>query len=171
MADLIALLEEVFTNPVLFFPLLFIYSVLVAIILPIPIEIALIWPLLKGDLLFYAGATLTMAIGKSVGSWGIFFLGTKVEDNIRRWSERYEIARRFVDVMISFVRKTRYIGLLILLSIPLMMDTVPIYIYSLFNKEGEILHLKLFLAVNFIAAIIRSIIVAMVFVALGWVLA
>lgn len=171
MADLITLLEEVFTNPVLFFPLLFIYSVLVAIILPIPIEIALIWPLLKGDLLFYAGATLTMAVGKSIGSWGIFFLGTKVEDDIRRWSERYEIARRFVDVMIDFVRKTRYIGLLILLSIPLMMDTVPIYIYSLFNKEGEILQLRLFLAVNFIAAIFRSIIVAIVFVALGWVLA
>ncbi|MFQ5909794.1 MAG: hypothetical protein ACE5IJ_03630 [Thermoplasmata archaeon] len=168
--DLIALLEGVFTNPLLFFPLLFIYSVLVAVILPIPIEFALIWPLLNGDVLLYAGATLVMAMGKTVGSWAIFFLGMRAEDNIRRWSEKYRLAKKFVDAMIRFVRKTRHIGLLVLLSIPLMTDTVPIYIYSLFNEEGEILHLNLFLSVNFIAAIIRSVIIAAVFVAFGFAL-
>ncbi|MFQ6128744.1 MAG: hypothetical protein ACE5QW_07575 [Thermoplasmata archaeon] len=167
MADLIAVLEEVFTNPAFFFPLLFVYSVLVAIILPIPIEIALIWPLLKGDLWLYTGATLTMALGKTMGSWGIFFLGIKVEDNIRRWSEGYRLARRFVDGMIKFVRRTRYVGLLILLSIPLMTDTVPIYVYSLFNEEGEILQLRLFLSVNFVAAIVRSLVIAILFKSFG----
>ncbi|MFQ6106724.1 MAG: hypothetical protein ACE5QF_03950 [Thermoplasmata archaeon] len=170
MADLIGFLEEVFTNPILFFPLLFAYSVLVAIILPIPIEIALIWPLLQNDIVLYATATLIMAVGKTVGSWAIFFLGIRIEDNIRRWSEKYRLARRFVDAMIRFVRRTRYVGLLLLLSIPLMTDTVPIYIYSLFNEEGEVLHLKLFLGVNFLAAIVRSAIIAVVFVAFGFTL-
>ena len=78
MIDLIAFLEEVFGNPVLFFPLLFLFSVLVAVILPIPIEFALIWPILSGDFVLFVGATLTIAIGKTVGAWAIFFLGIRV---------------------------------------------------------------------------------------------
>lgn len=167
MVDLIAFLHEVFGNPVLFFPLLFLYSVLVAVILPIPIEFALIWPLLSGDFLLFAGATVVMAIGKTVGAWAIFYLGIRVEDNIRRWSEKYRFWKRFVELMIRFVQRTRHVGLLILLSIPLMTDTVPIYIYSLFNTEGEVLRMSVFLGVNFVAAVIRSAIIAVLFVGFG----
>lgn len=167
MVDLIGVLGEFLTNPFIFFPLLFLYSFLVAIVLPIPIEFALIWPLAAGDMSFYAGATLTMALGKALGSWAVFFLGIRVEDNIRRWSTKYELARKFVELMIAFVSKTRYVGLLIILSIPLMTDTVPIYIYSLFNEEGEVLDMKIFVGVNFGAAIIRSAIIAVIFIAFG----
>ncbi len=169
MVDLIAFLEGVFGNPVLFFPLLFLFSVLVAVILPIPIEVALIWPILSGDFVLFVGATLTIAIGKTVGAWAIFFLGIRVEDNIRRWSEKYRFWKRFVELMTRFVRRTRHVGLLILLSIPLMPDTVPIYIYSLFNTEGEVLSMNVFLGVNFVAGVIRSAIVAALFVAFGFV--
>ena len=169
MVDLIAFLEEVFGNPVLFFPLLFLFSVLVAVILPIPIEFAIIWPILSGDFVLFVGATLTIAIGKTVGAWAIFFLGIRVEDNIRRWSEKYRFWKWFVKLMTRFVRRTRHVGLLILLSIPLMTDTVPIYIYSLFNTEGEVLSMSVFLGVNFVAAVIRSAIVAALFVAFGFV--
>lgn len=169
MVDLIAFLEEVFGNPVLFFPLLFLFSVLVAVILPIPIEFAIIWPILSGDFVLFVGATLTIAIGKTVGAWAIFFLGIRVEDNIRRWSEKYRFWKWFVELMTRFVRRTRHVGLLILLSIPLMPDTVPIYIYSLFNTEGEVLSMNVFVGVNFVAGVIRSAIVAAVFVAFGFV--
>jgi membrane protein YqaA with SNARE-associated domain len=167
MVDLINVLQDVLSNPVLFFPLLFVYSILVAVILPIPVELALIWPLLEGDFVLFAGATLTMAIGKTVGSWAIFFLGIRVEDNIRRWSEKYKFWKKFVELMIRFVRKTRHVGLLILLSIPLMTDTVPIYIYSLFNEEGEIMQRGVFLGVNFVAAVIRAALIALIFIAFG----
>jgi membrane protein YqaA with SNARE-associated domain len=167
MVDLIAVLNDLIGNPYLFFPLLFLYSILVAIILPIPIEIALIWPLLEGDFVLFAGAILTMAIGKTVGSWAIFFLGIKVEDNIRKWSEKYRFWRKFVELMIRFVRRTRHYGLLILLSIPLMTDTVPIYIYSLFNEEGEIMQRSIFLGINFVAALIRGALIALIFIAFG----
>ena len=169
MVDLIAFLEEVFGNPVLFFPLLFLFSVLVAVILPIPIEVAIIWPILSGDFVLFVGATLTIAIGKTVGAWAIFFLGIRVEDNIRRGSEKYRFWKWFVELMTRFVRRTRHVGLLILLSIPLMTDTIPIYIYSLFNTEGEVLSMSVFLSVNFVAAVIRSAIVAALFVAFGFV--
>ncbi len=168
MVDLITFLQDVLGNPVLFFPLLFIYSVLVAVILPIPIEFALVWPLLSGDLMLFVGATLTIAIGKTVGAWAIFFLGIRVEDNIRRWSEKYRFSKWFVELMTRFVRRTRHVGLLILLSVPFMPDTVPIYIYSLFNTEGEVLSMSVFLGVNFVAAVIRSAIIAALFVAFGF---
>ncbi len=105
---------------------------------------------------FYMAASVVMAFGKTVGAWGVFFLGLKLEDDIRKWSKRFKIAETFVDWCIAFVRKTKYIGLFILLSIPLMTDTVPLYIYSLFNADGKVLDMKLFGLVNFLAALARS---------------
>lgn len=151
-------LYDFFTNPAVYLPLLFIYSFLVAIILPVPIELALLWPLLANDMVLYAAATLVMAAGKAVGGWAVFFLGLKLEDEIRRWSKRFKIADNIVNWCIEFVRKTNYIGLFILLSIPLMSDTAVLYVYSLFNKEGEVLNMSKFVIVNFFAAIVRSLI-------------
>jgi hypothetical protein len=55
-----------------------------------------------------------------------------------------------------FVRKTNYIGLYVLLSIPLMSDTIPLYLYSLFNEEGRALNRTAFLVANFLAAWTRA---------------
>jgi membrane protein YqaA with SNARE-associated domain len=151
-------LRDFFTNPAVYFPLLFIYSFLAAIILPIPIEIALLWPLLANDMGLYAAATIVMAAGKAIGGWAVFFIGIKLEDDIRMWSKRFKIAETVVNWCIEFVRKTNYIGLFILLSIPLMSDTAVLYIYSLFNEEGEVLNMSRFVIVNFFAAIVRSLI-------------
>src|SRR5438876_905920 len=48
-----------------------------------------------------------------------------------------------------------YAGLYLLLSIPLMSDTIPIYVYSLFNQEGKALERNMFLIANFLAALNR----------------
>jgi len=53
------------------------------------------------------------------------------------------------------VRKTGYAGLYLLLSIPLMSDTIPIYVYSVFNAEGKALERNMFLLANFLAALNR----------------
>lgn len=156
--DLMAVLQNFFLNPIVYLLLLFVYSFLVAIILPIPIELALLWPLLDNDIVFYAAATIVMALGKTIGAWGVFFIGLKLEEPIRDWSKRFKIVETFVDWCTIFVRKTRYIGIFVLLSIPLMTDTIPLYLYSLFNEEGKVLNMKLFGLVNFFAAIVRSII-------------
>jgi len=143
-------------NPVLFLILVFIYSILVAIILPVPIELVLLAPASTGNYGFYAIIALVIGGGKAIGSWLIFLLGIRIEDDIRRWSKRARWIERLVEWCITFVRKTRYLGLFIILSIPGMTDTIPIYIYSLFNEEGELLNMWLFVAVNFAAGIVRS---------------
>ena len=153
--DLIALLSDATANPFVFFPLLFTYSILVAIILPLPIELALIF---VEDPTYMVVTAIVIGLGKMVGAWGIFFLGLKIEDNIRRWSEKYKIVNKVVRFSIWFVDKTGYVGLFILLSIPFMTDTIPIYIYALFNEEGKLMKRNYFLLTNFVAGIVRGLI-------------
>src|SRR6266571_3694211 len=92
------------------------YAILVAIILPIPIEIALVKPLVDQNFGFLFGTGLAIAAGKTVGAWLIFILG---------------------------------------LNIALMSDTIPIYVYSVFNAEGKALERNMFLLANFLAALNR----------------
>ncbi len=158
------LIEILRGQSLFFFPLLFIYSVLVAIFLPIPLELALVF---VGDPVIIAASAITIGLGKMVGAWLIFYIGIKVEDNIRKWSEKYRIVNKIVRFCIKFVDKTGYIGLFILLSIPFMTDTVPVYIYSLFNEEGQLMKRNWFLLTNFVAGVVRG----LIFIALWyWVL-
>ena len=60
--------------------------------------------------------------------------------------------------MQRFVAKTRYFGLYLILSIPLMVDTVPIYIFAVFNQKG-VMNLQHFALTNFLAGITRAAIV------------
>jgi len=46
----------------------------------------------------------------------------------------------------------------------MMSDTIPIYVYSLFNEEGKALERNMFLIANFLAAINRVAILSMAFV-------
>ncbi len=162
--DFINLLLGAYGNPYVFLPLVFLYAIAIAVILPIPIELSLVAPIVNQDWSYLAGIALALAAGKTVGAWLIFVFGVKVEDNIRWWSEKWRFAKWFVDKAELFVQKTGYLGLYLLLSIPLMSDTIPIYLYSLFNKEGKTLERNLFLGANFFAAINRVAILAGLFV-------
>ena len=142
--------------PAAYIAITFAFSILVAIILPIPIEIVLLAPILEERWGYVGGVVLAMAAGKTVGAWLIFYLGLRVEDNIRRFSERYKFMARLVKWCERFVRRTNYVGLYVLLSIPLMSDTIPIYLYALFNEEGKALDRTAFLVANFLAACTRA---------------
>lgn len=143
---------------------LFLYSIAAAIILPIPVEAAL----------FISPATpfilkaLLLGAGKAVGSVAIFYIGFELEGPVRRWSDRFKFFKRFVDFCEWFVAKLGYVGLFILLSIPLMSDTVVLYVFSLFNKEGRVLQMKWFALVNLLAGITRAMIVYAIVIGLGW---
>ncbi len=162
--DFINLLLGAYANPAIFLPLVFLYAIAIAVVLPIPIELSLVAPILDEQWGYLVGIALALAAGKTVGAWLIFVLGVKVEDSIRWWSEKWRFAKWFVDKADLFVQKTGYLGLYFLLSIPLMSDTIPIYLYSLFNKEGKTLERNLFLAANFFAALNRVAILAGLFV-------
>jgi len=148
-------------NPVVFFLLAFGLSVLIAIILPIPVELFLVIPFEEGSATLMAVALVAVAFGKAVGAWLVFLLGLKVEGAIYKWSARAEWIAKVVDALGRFVRRTGAIGLYILLSIPLMSDTAVLYFYALFNKEGKAIDERLFIASNFLAGVNR---VALVFI-------
>lgn len=157
--DLLQVLNDTYNTPWLYMLLAFAYAVLVAIVLPIPIEIALLPPLLDGRWGYLTGIAIAMAAGKTVGAFLVFVLGLNVEGSVRKWSNRWRLAAWFVVKAEKFVAKTGYPGLYILLSIPLMSDTIPIYVYSIFNAEGKTLERNMFLLSNFLAALNRVAIV------------
>jgi len=163
VVDFISFLQDLFNNEVVYLLATFWYSILVAIVLPIPVELALLPPLLARRFGLFAEAAFAVAAGKTVGAWLIFRIGLRVENSIRFWSDRYPLARRLVSGLGKFVEKTGYIGLYILLSIPFMSDTVPVYLYSLFNEEGKWLSERTYLLSNFLAAINRSAIWVLIF--------
>lgn len=86
MVDLLALLESAIANPFVYFGLVFVYSILIAIVLPIPIETALLLPLQQGSLSLFTAALFAVAFGKAVGAWLVFLLGVKVGGVIDRWT-------------------------------------------------------------------------------------
>jgi len=154
--DFVSLINATYNSPPAYLTITFVFSILVAVVLPIPIELVLIGPILGQQWEYLGAVVFTMAAGKTVGAWLIFFLGVRVEDNIRRWSERYKTADRVVKWCERFVRRTNYVGLYVLLSIPLMSDTIPLYLYSLFNEEGHAVDRRAFLVSNFLAAWTRA---------------
>ncbi len=158
--DFIDFLLSAYGAPVVFLPLVFLYAIAIAVVLPIPIELSLVKPIVDQDWGYLLWIALALAAGKMAGSWLIFYLGVRVETTIRWWSEKWRAAKWFVEKADLFVQKTGYLGLYFLLSIPLMSDTIPIYLYSLFNKEGKSLERNLFLVANFFAALNRVAILA-----------
>jgi len=151
VVDLLLLLAEAVENPFIYFLLVFVYAILIAIILPIPIETALLLPIQRGSLVLFTVALFAVALGKAVGAWLVFLLGVKVEGSITKWSNRWKWFAKFVEYLERFVRWSGTLGLYTLLSIPLMSDTLPIYFYALFNKEGKALDRRQFILSNFLA--------------------
>jgi membrane protein YqaA with SNARE-associated domain len=164
LTDILNFLLGAYSNPLVFLPLVFLYAIAIAVVLPIPIELSLVAPIVSQQWEYLLWISLALAAGKTVGAWLIFLLGVRVEDSIRWWSGKWNVAKWFVDKTELFVQKTGYLGLYILLSIPLMSDTIPIYLYSLFNKEGRTLERNIFLASNFLAAINRVAILGVLYV-------
>src|SRR5439155_6733346 len=96
VVDLIQVLNDAYNTPWLYMLLAFVYAVLVALILPIPIEIALLLPLIHGRWGYLTGIALAIAAGKPGGAWLIFLLGLNLEGSVRKWSDRWRVARWFV---------------------------------------------------------------------------
>lgn len=147
-------LQSLADNPLEYAIVLYLFSIATAVILPIPVEFGLFLAPSLGILT----KSLIVASGKATGCIIVFYLGLKVEKTIHRWSRRVKFFAWFVDLMEKFVAKTWYFGLYILLSIPIMTDTLPIYLFSIFNKNG-VMTPGYFTIVNFLAAINRCMIV------------
>lgn len=154
LSGLMSFLEGISNDPVLYSIIFFIYAIAATIILPIPVEAGL----------FLSNATppivmaLVLGLGKAIGSILVFLLGDKLESPLDRITSKWGFVKWLTDIMHWFVSKTHYVGMYLILSTPLMMDTVPIYIFAVFNKEGA-MSLRGFAITNFLAGITRAFIV------------
>lgn len=160
--EFIQILNGLSQDPLLFSVVLFIYTVAATVFLPVPVEIAL----------FFSPETpivvkiLVLGTGKAVGAILVFLLGDRLGSGLNGWALRRRFFRRFLDLMHRFVARTRYLGLYIILSTPLMVDTVPVYLFALFNEKG-VMQLRWFAVTNFLAGVTRSVIVIAIFYLLG----
>lgn len=162
MVDFIAWLQEFQTDPILYLVIFFFFCVGAAIILPIPVELGLILE----PMIPYPIKAIVLGLGKGVGSMAVFELGMKLEPKIRSW-RRWKWFRWLFDKCETFVARYNYYALYVILSIPLMLDTVPIYIFSLANKNGKALEVKWFAVTNFFAGVTRAAVLWVLFEAFG----
>jgi membrane protein YqaA with SNARE-associated domain len=140
----------------------FLLAIAAAIILPIPIEIGLIW----NPTLFFPAKALVMALGKATGAVAVFVIGEKIESTVRRFS-RWRWFKWLLDKSEVFVRRYGVLALYTLMSIPYMLDTIPLYLFSILNKEGRLISMRDFALVNFLAGINRAFIVFAIFDIMG----
>ncbi len=163
--DLIGFLTALATDPISYSIVFFIYTVLAVVILPIPVEIGLfnyhINPILLIGIL---------ALGKGVGSLIVFEIGTKVRHKIKKVSVSNSFIKKIVEYSERFVENYGYYGLLVVLSTPLMIDSISLYLFSLLNPEekGIGMDREWFVGTNIIAGAIRGAITLIVFYYVGY---
>lgn len=156
--QLIDLLSQHEADPVVYLLMFFLFCVLAAIILPIPIEIFLV---IDPSVPFVYKA-LTMGLGKGAGAVAVFYIGPAIEPAIRRFS-RWRWFKWLLDMCERLVRRSGTIGLYIIMSIPGMIDTIPLYLFSILNKEGHFMTLKDFVLANILAGINRAMAIYAIF--------
>jgi membrane protein YqaA with SNARE-associated domain len=131
---------------------LFLYSIAAAVILPIPVEFALLaYPQLDTSV-----KAVVLGLGKAAGAIVVFYVGYKVNPRIERWMRRHAIVARILKALEGFVRRTGWIGLTLLLALPFMSDTAVNYFYSLLNEEGQAIGRWHFVLANLVGGIARS---------------
>jgi hypothetical protein len=163
MVDPLGVLTFAYDNPPVYFFLTFLFGLAVALILPIPLELALLPPLLGHRWGYLPGIVLATAAGKTVGAWMVFLLGVDLEHRIRAWSRRMPLIDWFVRMTDALIRRTGCVGLYAILSVPLMVYKIPLYLYALFNEGGKALERRMFVVSNFLAAVNRVAIFALLF--------
>lgn len=167
--DMVDWLFTLVQNPMAYLTFVFIFAFLAAVILPIPVELALagyiVYLTNPGTSFLGLGIfgaflliSIIMGFGKAMGSWIVFVIGVKVEDLVAtylqwKWFNKMMLATH------RFCVRFGYLAMYLVMCIPLMTDTVPLYIFSILNKEGDVFELKWFVMSNFWAGIARTLIV------------
>jgi len=158
--DLIGILFGTMHDPIGYSILFFIYVILTVLILPIPVEIGLFNPYIHPALLIFI-----LALGKGVGSAIAFEIGTRARGVIKKRSIGTPFIKNIVSWCERFVRKYGYYGLFIIMSIPIMLDSVTVYLFSLLNPrvDGKKAMTRVwFVLINIGAGAVRGIIILLV---------
>jgi membrane protein YqaA with SNARE-associated domain len=136
--------------------IIFVYSFLIAFVLPLPSEIVLATPLRLG-LPYAVEIAIIMVVsgtGKACGSVFAFALGHQAKQsgpviNLLRRS-RFDVVAWSERRTVELARKYGYIGLAMALSVPFFPDTLSIYAFSVLEED----YLK-FAAATFVGSVGR----------------
>lgn len=154
--------------------LIFVYSVLVAFILPLPGELVLLpapgIALGLSPTGSIAVVILVSALGKAIGSLAALRIGQEaVNARPARWLVRRAFPRHDPEAppgrLTRFVERHGYIGMGLLLSVPLMPDTAVVYAFSVVDTDERLFALAAFLG-TVARLVVAAAIAAGVFVAL-----
>lgn len=161
--ELVNFLETHQADPTTYLASLFVFSIGAAIILPIPVESALVFAPSSVPIFFVA---LVLGLGKAVGSMAVFVIGAKIEQAVVSFN-RFGWFRWLLNKSEAFVRKFGYFALYAIMSVPFMLDTVPLYIFSILNKEGKLMRIHWFAVANLAAGTTRGMIILVAFRGFG----
>lgn len=150
-------------DPGTYLLVLFIFCVAAAIILPIPVEVALV--VNPGIHILVKAAVL--GLGKGTGAIAVFFLGRKIDETVGQYARKWRWYKWLLVKSEKLVRKYGYVAMYIIMSIPGMVDTIPLYIFSILNKEGKLMTLWGFAAVNVLAGVTRAFLIYSLFQVFG----
>jgi membrane protein YqaA with SNARE-associated domain len=152
--NLVDFLLNIAGDPVSYSLIFLIYVILAVIILPIPVEIGLFNPLIHPVLL-----VSILAIGKGIGALIVFFIGKGVHMKLKQWSIGTPLTKKILWYCEKFIRKYGYIGLFLIMSTPLMVDSISLYLFALLNPQenGKTALTKTkFVVINIIAGATRG---------------
>ncbi|MBA3045671.1 MAG: hypothetical protein KKH41_04005 [Candidatus Thermoplasmatota archaeon] len=168
-------LMDMVKDPVAYLTFVFIFSLLAAVILPLPVELVLVGfiaYLMDSSSQFLGlsvgGAFILIAIimglGKAAGSWVVFVIGIKAEKLVNKYLS-WGWFQRLLAWVERFCKRFGYMAMFLVMCIPMMTDTVPLYIFSILNKDGEVFDRNWFVLTNLWAGIARTLIVGILAVA------
>ncbi|QHS15841.1 VTT domain-containing protein [haloarchaeon 3A1-DGR] len=121
--------------------IVFVYSFLIAFVLPGPSEVVLVAPIDLGGPAWgnLAGIMLVSAVGKAAGSVFAFHLGQEVKQSgpIVRWlrRSRWNVLAWSEKRSVQLAKRYGYGGLAIALSVPFFPDTISIYAFAVLEED------------------------------------
>lgn len=119
----------------------FVYSFLIAFVLPGPSEIVLAAPLDLGlpSWAQLGSIMLVSAVGKAAGSVFAFHLGQEIKKAgpVVRWlrQSRWDILEWSENHSVQIARRYGYAGMAVALSVPFFPDTVSIYAFAVLERN------------------------------------
>ena len=121
--------------------IIFVYSFLIAFILPGPSEIVLVAPLDLG-LSYPASLSLIVivsSVGKAAGSVVAFRVGKGVKESgpVVAWlrRSRFDVVKWSEKQTVEIARKWGYLGLALALCVPFFPDTLSVYAFAVLEED------------------------------------
>ena len=165
MTDILTQLMDYLTanqaDPFTYLIIFYLFCVAASIILPIPVEVALV----VNPGIHIAIKAVVMGLGKGTGALVVFFLGRKIDETVGQYAMKWGWYRWLLEKSEKLVRRYGYVAMYAIMSMPGMVDTIPLYIFSILNKEGKLMTLWGFVLTNILAGITRAFLIYALFTA------